>query len=165
MQFKIPSGTTTGYLSTIHFLREATHFDQMHGFCILEATMVTFLAIVDRLITTSVQQNNNHFTASWTLSGTTWVSRYQKGKINLDLLEQEIVSGSGITWAIMQICTFSKTGNHASIPPLSFFTGRIPFLPPNQQHQSTEGTITTSVGRCEISSGFYVTKSVQIDLF
>jgi len=32
--------------------------------------------------------------------GTTWVSRYQKGKTrkvktNLDLLEQEIVSGSG----------------------------------------------------------------------
>jgi len=37
----------------------------------------------------------------WNLSGTTRVSRYQKGKnqkgkTNLDLLEQEIVSGSGI---------------------------------------------------------------------
>jgi len=28
---------------------------------------------------------------------TTRVSRYQKGKTNLDLLEQEIVSGSGIS--------------------------------------------------------------------
>jgi len=41
----------------------------------------------------------------WNLSGTTRVSRYQKGKTskvktNLDLLEQEIVSGSGICWAI-----------------------------------------------------------------
>jgi len=39
------------------------------------------------------------------MSGTTRVSRYQKGetrkvKTNLDLLEQEIVSGSGICWAI-----------------------------------------------------------------
>jgi len=34
------------------------------------------------------------------LSGTTWLSRYQEGKTNLDLLEQEIVSGSGICWAI-----------------------------------------------------------------
>jgi len=25
-------------------------------------------------------------------------------------------------------------------PPKGFFTGRMPFLPPNQQHQSTEGT-------------------------
>jgi len=24
-------------------------------------------------------------------------------------------------------------------PPTQFFTGRMPFLPPNQQHQSTEG--------------------------
>ena len=36
----------------------------------------------------------------WILFGTTQVSRYQKGKTNLDLLEQEIVSGSGICWAI-----------------------------------------------------------------
>jgi len=39
----------------------------------------------------------NRFMAPWTLSGTTWVSWYQKGKTNLDLLEQEIVSGSGIS--------------------------------------------------------------------
>jgi len=30
--------------------------------------------------------------------------------------------------------------NHANTPPLSlFFTGRMPFLPPKQQRQSTEG--------------------------
>jgi len=40
----------------------------------------------------------------------------------------------------MQVCTSLQTDNHASSPPLSFFTGRMPFLPPNQQRQSTEGT-------------------------
>jgi len=31
--------------------------------------------------------------------------------------------------------------NHASTPPLGFFlAGRMPFLLPNQQRQSTEGT-------------------------
>jgi len=39
----------------------------------------------------------------------------------------------------MQVCTSLQTDNHASTPPLSFFTGRMPFLPPNQQRQSTEG--------------------------
>jgi len=39
----------------------------------------------------------------------------------------------------MQVCTSLQTDNHASTPPL-FFTGRMPFLPPNQQRQSTEGT-------------------------
>ena len=42
----------------------------------------------------------NRFTALWTVSRTMRVSRYQKSKINPDLLEQEIVSGSGISWAI-----------------------------------------------------------------
>jgi len=43
--------------------------------------------------------------APWTLSGTTWVSWHQKGKTNLDLLEQEIVNGSGISWAICKSAT------------------------------------------------------------
>jgi len=38
----------------------------------------------------------------------------------------------------MQVCTLLQTDNHASTPPLSVFTGRMPFLPPNQQRQSTE---------------------------
>jgi len=36
------------------------------------------------------------------------------------------------------ICTSLQT----SVPHHSVFTGRMPFLPPNQQHQSTEGTST-----------------------
>jgi len=39
----------------------------------------------------------------------------------------------------MQVCTSLQTDNHASTPQLSFFIGRVPFLPPNQQCQSTEG--------------------------
>jgi len=80
------------------------------------------------------------------MPGTTRVSRYQKGKTrkvktNLDLLEQEIVSGSGICWAICSLHLIPD--NHANIPPLSFFTGWMPFLPPNQQRQSTEGNEDT----------------------
>jgi len=39
----------------------------------------------------------------------------------------------------MHVCISLQTDNHASTPPLKFFTGRMPFLPPNQQRQSTEG--------------------------
>jgi len=38
------------------------------------------------------------------------------------------------------ICTSLQTDNHASTSSLHIFTGRMPFLPPNQQRQSTEGT-------------------------
>jgi len=44
----------------------------------------------------------------------------------------------GISWAIayMQVCTLLQTDNHASTSPLSFFTGRMPFLPANQSGMS-----------------------------
>jgi len=72
------------------------------------------------------------------LSGTTRVSRYQKGKTKLDLLEQEIVSGSGICWAICK--SAPRPRQPRQHPTTQFFTGRMPFLPPNQQRQSTEAT-------------------------
>jgi len=42
----------------------------------------------------------------------------------------------------MQVCTLRQTDNQASTRPLSFFTGRMPFLLPNQQRQSTEGSLS-----------------------
>ena len=42
----------------------------------------------------------------------------------------------------MKVCTSLQTDNHASTPLLSFFTGWMPFLPPNQQCHSTESTST-----------------------
>jgi len=65
------------------------------------------------------------------------VSRYQKGKTNLDFTEAR--DGE---WQWHQVCTSLQTDNHASNPPLKFFTGQMPFLPPNQQRQSTEGTFS-----------------------
>ena len=70
-------------------------------------------------------------------SGTIWVSWYQKGKTNLDF--KETVSGSGISWAI---CKSANCARQRTMPVphhSTFFTGRMPFLPPNQQRQSTEG--------------------------
>jgi len=37
------------------------------------------------------------------------------------------------------ICALLQTDNHASTSSLKFFTGQMPFLPPNQQCQSHEG--------------------------
>ena len=57
------------------------------------------------------------------------------------LLKQETVSGSGISWAI---CKSASRSRQITMPVLrhsKFFTGRMPFLPPNQQRQSTEGRL------------------------
>jgi len=69
------------------------------------------------------------------------VSRYQKGKTNLDLNEARDSEWQWHQLGHMQVCNSLQTDNHASNPPLSFFTDWMPFLLPNQQRQSTEGKI------------------------
>jgi len=73
------------------------------------------------------------------LSGTTQVGPYQKGKNYLDFTEARDSEWQWHQLSHMQVCTLLQTDNHTSTPLLSFFTGRMPFLPPNQQCQSTEG--------------------------
>jgi len=68
------------------------------------------------------------------------VSRYQKGKTHLDFTGARDSEWQWNPLGHMQVCTSLQADNHDSTPPLSFFTGRMPFLPPNQQCQSTEGT-------------------------
>jgi len=67
------------------------------------------------------------------------VGRYQKGKTNLDFTEARDSEWQWHQLGHMQVCTSLQTDNHASTSPLSCFTDRMPFLPPNQQYQSTEG--------------------------
>jgi len=54
-------------------------------------------------------------------SGTTHVSRYQKGKTNLDFTEATDSEWQWHQLGRMQVCTSLRTDNHASTPPLSFF--------------------------------------------
>jgi len=60
------------------------------------------------------------------------------------LLKQETVTGSGISWAICKSAPCSRQITTPA-PDHSVFTGRMPFLPPNQQRQSTEGILIHQV--------------------
>ena len=73
-------------------------------------------------------------------SGTTQVSRYQKGKT---IRKQETVSGSGISWAVCKSAPRSRQPRQHPTSLRSFFADQMPILPPNQQRQSTEGTSYT----------------------
>ena len=55
------------------------------------------------------------------LSRTTRVSRYQKGKTNLDLTEARFNEWQWHQLGHVQVCTSLQTENHASTPPLSFY--------------------------------------------
>jgi len=71
------------------------------------------------------------------------VSQYQKGKTNLDFTEARDSEWQWHQLGRMQVCTSLQTDNHASTSPVTtqIFTGRTPFLPSNQQRQSTEGQL------------------------
>ena len=73
-------------------------------------------------------------------SKTTQVSWYQKGKPIWILLKRETVSGSGVSLAICKSAPCSRRTTMPA-PHHSVFTGRMPFLLPNQQRQSTEGML------------------------
>jgi len=62
---------------------------------------------------TNTHNTHNHFTALWILSG---ITNTRKVKPIWILLNQEIVSGSGISWAIWK-SALHPTGNHTSTPP------------------------------------------------
>ena len=77
-------------------------------------------------------------------SWTTRVSQHQKGKSNLDFTEARDSEWPWHQLDHMQVCTLLQTDNHTSTPPFCFFTGRMRFLLPNRQCQSTEGLIIST---------------------
>jgi len=66
------------------------------------------------------------------------VGRYQKGKTDLDFIEARDSERQWHQLGHMQVCTSLQTTMPAP-HHLKFFTGRMPFLSPNPQRQSTEG--------------------------
>jgi len=77
------------------------------------------------------------------LSGSTWVSQYQKGKTNLDLTEARDSEWQWHQLEHMQVCTSLQTDNHASTPPLSFYRpDALPAAQPTaKKHCWSAGTV------------------------
>jgi len=59
------------------------------------------------------------------------VSRYQKGKTNLDFIGAKDIEWQWHQLGYMQVYTSLQTNNHASTPPLSFLQARCPSCHPS----------------------------------
>jgi len=86
-------------------------------------SIVLFIIIFGILSFSMIQQSTDIHTHPFNgpLSGTTQVSRYQKGKTNLDFT---VARDSEWQWdqlGHMQVCTSLQTDNHTSTSPLSFY--------------------------------------------
>jgi len=79
-------------------------------------------------------------------SGTTQVSRYQKGKTNLDFTGARDNEWQWHQLGHMQVCTSLLTDNHASTPPLSFLQAGCPSCrPTNNVNALKASTILISI--------------------
>ena len=103
----------------------------------------TKISIEHLVLFLSYSELHTHTTVlqpSWILSWTTQLSCHQKGKTSLDLLQQDIVSGNDISWAICKSAPWPRNMTTPAFHHSIFFTGQMSFLLPNEQHQSTEGS-------------------------
>jgi len=67
------------------------------------------------------------------------VSRYQKGKTNLDFTEARDSEWQWHQLGHMQVCTSLRTDNQASTPPLSFLQVGCPFCCPTNSIKALKG--------------------------
>jgi len=105
--------------------------------------------LANTTLTAILQHKQHPFNSP--LFGTIWMSRYQKGKTNLDLLdllEQQMVSGSGISWVI---CKSAPCPRQITMPaPHHSVFYRLDALPTAQPTVSKQwmhqgGTIISSI--------------------
>jgi len=85
--------------------------------------------------------NTRLHTFNGPLSGTTQVSRYQKGKTNLDFTEARDSEWQWHQLGRMQVCTSLQTDNHASTLPLSFLQAGCPSCSPTNSVKALKAQI------------------------
>jgi len=129
-----------GYFKNIMLIVISMESSQVKGTIFIARRCASVVhAVTLRLSVTT----HTHTRLTALFSGTAQVGWYQKGKTNQDLTEARDSEWQWRQLGHMQVCTSLRTDDHASTSALSFFTGRMPFLPPSQQRQSTEGNIHT----------------------
>jgi len=87
-----------------------------------QAALVRFSSILTFVIyATNTHTHTHTHPLNGPLSGTTWVSRYQKGKTNLDFTKARDSEWHWHQLGHMQVCTWLQADNHASTPLLIFY--------------------------------------------
>jgi len=123
-----------------------TGFDRGSG---ISWTICKQSAPRSRQTTTPTHTHTHPFNGSF--SGTIQVSRYQKGKTNLDFTEARDSEWQWLQLGHVQVCTSLQTDNHASIPPLSFLQAGCPSCRPTNSVKALKAqTLKAKVQQCKV---------------
>jgi len=82
------------------------------------------------------------------------VSRYQKGKTNLDFTEARDSEWQWHQLGHMQVCTPLQTDNHASTPPLSFLQAGCPSCRPTNSVKALKAHTINSTAQQKLNCHF-----------
>ena len=99
------------------------------------------------------------------LSGTTRVSRYQKGKTNLDFTEARDRQWQWHQLGHMQVCTSLQTNNHASTPPLRFLQAGCPSCRPTNSVKALKGWRRTRTLQRKLAVSYTCSKCHNINTY
>ena len=105
--------------------------------------VLSSFALSDHVYSSTFTNRGRQTTFNGPFSGTTQVSRYQKGKTNLDFTEARDSEWQWLQLGHMQVCTSLQTDNHASNPPLSFLQGRCSSCHPTNSVNAIKGCLLT----------------------
>ena len=105
------------------------------------------LRTLTKVTATHTQTDTHTYTHTHTfngrLSGTTRVSRYQKGKTNVDFTEARDSEWQWHQLGHMQVGTSLQTDNYASTPPLSFLQAGCPSCRPTNSVKALKAVTAT----------------------
>ena len=107
--------------------------------CLIRLVKVCGLACKNTHWYTLLQPFNGLF------SRTTWVSRYQKSKTNLDFTGAIDSEWQWHPLCHMQVCTSLQTDNHASTPPLCFLQAGCPSCHPTNSVKALKALVHRGV--------------------
>ena len=92
----------------------------------------------------SIKTNTHTHPFNGPFSGTTQVSRYQKGKTNLEFTEARDSEWQWHQLGHMQVCTLLQTDNHASTPALCFLQAGCPSCRPTNSVKALKAIKTNT---------------------
>jgi len=103
-----------------HWTRDSL-VSQLRPMCQYRLVVVLVVAAAAAEVVVLVHTHTHTRPFNGPLSRTTQVSRYQKGKTNVDFTEARDSEWQWHQLSHMQVCTSLQTDNNASTPPLSFY--------------------------------------------
>ena len=146
-----------GNLTILHLAQDdGGHYECVASNQVANAITTTLLLIESTAAGFCYHTHTHTHTFNGPFSGTTQVSRNQKGKTNLDFTEARYSEWQWHQLGHMQVCTSLQTDNHTSTPPLCFLQAGCPSCRPTNSVKALKAPVSPIIAVVK-----YIQKLIQ----